>query len=112
MPRPSVSAEIIAKAGEKGAVTVATNMAGRGTDIKLTEETKAIMFSYKRQIQKLPEVRLPARGAIERAATRSLVFISLALNFSGSLMAGGVDDKSDLLREPVGIFYMWWLCRF
>jgi len=28
-------AEIVAKAGEKGAVTIATNMAGRGTDIKL-----------------------------------------------------------------------------
>ena len=35
-------AEIIAKAGEKGAVTIATNMAGRGTDIKLTDETKAL----------------------------------------------------------------------
>ncbi|MBQ7104739.1 MAG: preprotein translocase subunit SecA [Bacilli bacterium] len=35
-------AEIIAKAGEKGAVTIATNMAGRGTDIKLTEETKEL----------------------------------------------------------------------
>ena len=33
-------AEIIAKAGQKGAVTVATNRAGRGTDIKLTDETK------------------------------------------------------------------------
>ncbi|PAE19789.1 preprotein translocase subunit SecA [Bacillus sp. 7504-2] len=30
-------AEIIANAGEKGAVTIATNMAGRGTDIKLGE---------------------------------------------------------------------------
>ena len=30
-------AEIISKAGEKGAVTIATNMAGRGTDIKLGE---------------------------------------------------------------------------
>ncbi len=28
-------AEIIAKAGQRGAVTIATNMAGRGTDIKL-----------------------------------------------------------------------------
>jgi preprotein translocase subunit SecA len=32
-------AEIIALAGSKGAITIATNMAGRGTDIKLTEET-------------------------------------------------------------------------
>lgn len=33
-------AEIISHAGEAGAVTVATNMAGRGTDIKLDEEAK------------------------------------------------------------------------
>jgi len=30
-------AEIIARAGQRGAVTIATNMAGRGTDIKLGE---------------------------------------------------------------------------
>ena len=35
-------AEIIAKAGEKKAVTIATNMAGRGTDIKLTDEVKEL----------------------------------------------------------------------
>ena len=35
-------AEIVAKAGEKGTVTIATNMAGRGTDIKLTDETKKL----------------------------------------------------------------------
>ena len=34
-------ADIIAKAGLKGAVTIATNMAGRGTDIKLDDEAKA-----------------------------------------------------------------------
>jgi len=33
-------AEIIAHAGRAGAVTIATNMAGRGTDIKLAEEVK------------------------------------------------------------------------
>lgn len=33
-------AEIVAKAGEKGAVTIATNMAGRGTDIKLGSGVK------------------------------------------------------------------------
>ena len=33
-------AEIVAQAGRKGVVTIATNMAGRGTDIKLTPEVK------------------------------------------------------------------------
>ena len=35
-------AEIVAQAGKKGAVTIATNMAGRGTDIKLDDESKAL----------------------------------------------------------------------
>ena len=35
-------AEIVAGAGAVGAVTIATNMAGRGTDIKLEEEAKAL----------------------------------------------------------------------
>ena len=34
-------AEIVAGAGQHGAVTIATNMAGRGTDIKLDDESKA-----------------------------------------------------------------------
>ena len=34
-------ADIVAEAGRKGTVTIATNMAGRGTDIKLTDEVKA-----------------------------------------------------------------------
>ena len=34
-------AEIVAEAGKHGAVTIATNMAGRGTDIKLDDETRA-----------------------------------------------------------------------
>ena len=35
-------AEIIARAGQKGAVTISTNMAGRGTDIKLGENVAAL----------------------------------------------------------------------
>ncbi len=35
-------AQIIEKAGEKNAISIATNMAGRGTDIKLTEETRKL----------------------------------------------------------------------
>ncbi|MFC4269140.1 preprotein translocase subunit SecA [Polaribacter marinivivus] len=34
-------ADVVAEAGKPGQVTIATNMAGRGTDIKLTEEVKA-----------------------------------------------------------------------
>ena len=36
-----MEAEIVAEAGKHGAVTIATNMAGRGTDIKLDDEAKA-----------------------------------------------------------------------
>ena len=36
-----MEAEIVAQAGQHGAVTIATNMAGRGTDIKLDDEARA-----------------------------------------------------------------------
>jgi preprotein translocase subunit SecA len=39
-------AEIIAQAGKKGAVTVATNMAGRGVDIKIDDEVKKLGGLY------------------------------------------------------------------
>ncbi len=39
-------AAIVAKAGQLGAITVATNMAGRGTDIPLAEEVKALGGLY------------------------------------------------------------------
>ena len=36
-----LEAEIVAQAGQAGAVTIATNMAGRGTDIKLDDVARA-----------------------------------------------------------------------
>ena len=39
-------AQIIMEAGKKGAVTVATNMAGRGVDIKISDEIKALGGLY------------------------------------------------------------------
>lgn len=39
-------AEIVANAGQKGAVTIATNMAGRGTDIKIDNEVKELGGLY------------------------------------------------------------------
>ena len=46
-------AEIIAQAGSKGAVTIATNMAGRGTDILLGGNPD---FLFKRELQQQPEL--------------------------------------------------------
>ena len=40
--RIAEEAEIVAKAGERGKVTVSTNMAGRGTDIKISEEVRQL----------------------------------------------------------------------
>jgi preprotein translocase subunit SecA len=39
-------AEIVAQAGQKGAVTIATNMAGRGTDIKLGEGGERARWAF------------------------------------------------------------------
>lgn len=49
-------AHIVAKAGQKGAVTIATNMAGRGTDIKLGPGVvKAYDLVHKERIKKIKE---------------------------------------------------------
>ena len=40
-----LEAEIVSQAGQAGAVTIATNMAGRGTDIKLDDVAKKCRWS-------------------------------------------------------------------
>ena len=57
-------AEIIAHAGEKGAVTIATNMAGRGTDIKLGEGVEELGGLYVN--------RTPRSQAHRQAAAREM----------------------------------------
>ena len=73
-------AEIISHAGEKGAVTLATNMAGRGTDIKLTDETKALgglcVFGTERHESRRIDNQLRGRSGRQGDPGYSRFFIS------------------------------------
>ncbi len=55
-------AEIVAQAGKKGAVTIATNMAGRGTDIKLGGNSEYMAMAYLRKHGVPEEVIAEATG--------------------------------------------------
>jgi preprotein translocase subunit SecA len=74
-------AEIIANAGQKGAVTIATNMAGRGTDIKLTEETKKLgglfIIGTERHESRRIDNQLRGRSGRQGDPGRSKFFLSL-----------------------------------
>ncbi len=74
-------AEIIANAGKKGAVTIATNMAGRGTDIKLDHEVKkngglAIIGSERHDARRIDR-QLRGRAGRQGDPGSSQFFISL-----------------------------------
>ena len=74
-------AEIVALAGQKGAVTIATNMAGRGTDIKLTPETKALgglfIIGTERHESRRIDNQLRGRSGRQGDPGRSKFFLSL-----------------------------------
>jgi len=74
-------AEIVALAGQKGGVTIATNMAGRGTDIKLTEETKKAGGLYiigtERHESRRIDNQLRGRSGRQGDPGRSKFFLSL-----------------------------------
>lgn len=74
-------ADIIAQAGRKGAVTIATNMAGRGTDIKLDPEVKrngglAIIGSERHEARRIDR-QLRGRAGRQGDPGSSVFFISL-----------------------------------
>lgn len=74
-------AEIISKAGDLGAVTIATNMAGRGTDIKVNEEVDAMgglhVIGTERHDSERVDNQLVGRSGRHGAPGSSQFFISL-----------------------------------
>ena len=76
-----MEAEIVAQAGQHGAVTIATNMAGRGTDIKLDEEAKAAgglkIIGTERHESRRIDNQLRGRSGRQGDPGESKFFISL-----------------------------------
>ncbi len=76
-----LEAEIVAEAGLHGAVTIATNMAGRGTDIKLDEEAKAAgglkIIGTERHESRRIDNQLRGRSGRQGDPGESQFFISL-----------------------------------
>jgi preprotein translocase subunit SecA len=74
-------AEIVALAGQRGGVTIATNMAGRGTDIKLTDETKSLGGLYiigtERHESRRIDNQLRGRSGRQGDPGKSKFFLSL-----------------------------------
>lgn len=74
-------AEIVAKAGQNGSVTIATNMAGRGTDIKLgkaiTEIGGLLIIGTERHESRRIDLQLRGRSGRQGDPGASIFFISL-----------------------------------
>ncbi|MBO7337701.1 MAG: preprotein translocase subunit SecA [Paludibacteraceae bacterium] len=74
-------AEIVALAGQKGTVTIATNMAGRGTDIKLTDEIKALgglaIIGTERHESRRVDRQLRGRAGRQGDPGSSVFYVSL-----------------------------------
>lgn len=74
-------AEIIMNAGQKGAVTVATNMAGRGVDIKINDEVEALgglmILGTERHESRRIDNQLRGRSGRQGGAGESQFFLSL-----------------------------------
>ena len=95
-------AEIIAKAGEKGSVTIATNMAGRGTDIKLGEGVKELgglcVIGTERHESRRIDNQL--RGRSGRQGDPG--FSQFCVSFEDDLMVRFGTDRAKTLLARVG----------
>ena len=96
-------AEIIAKAGEKGAITLATNMAGRGTDIKLGEGVKELgglcVIGTERHESRRIDNQLRGRSGRQGDPGMSQFFVS----FEDDLMRRFGTDRIKGMLENLGV---------
>jgi preprotein translocase subunit SecA len=96
-------AEIIAQAGHKGAVTIATNMAGRGVDIKLTDEIKALgglaIIGTERHESRRIDNQLRGRSGRQGDVGESQFYLSLEDN----LLRIFGSDRIKTIMERIGI---------
>jgi preprotein translocase subunit SecA len=101
-------AEIVAEAGKAGTVTIATNMAGRGTDIKLTPEAKAAgglaIIGTERHESRRVDRQLRGRAGRQGDVGSSQFFVSLEDNLMrlfGSERIARIMDKMGLEEGEV-----------
>jgi len=99
-------AEIVALAGQKGAVTIATNMAGRGTDIKLGEGVVELgglkILGTERHESRRIDNQLRGRSGRQGDPGESRFYICLEddlMRIFGSERLGGMIDKLGLQEE-------------
>ena len=96
-------AEVVALAGRKGAVTIATNMAGRGTDIKLTPEVReagglAIIGTARHESRRVDR-QLRGRSGRQGDPGSSVFFVS----FEDSLMRMFASDRVVKMLDSLGL---------
>ena len=96
-------AAIIAKAGEKGAITLATNMAGRGTDIKLGEGVRElgglVVIGSERHDSRRVDNQLRGRGGRQGDPGTTQFFVSC----EDDLMRIFQGDRVKMLMTRLGV---------
>lgn len=96
-------AEIVAKAGQKGAITIATNMAGRGTDIKLGEGVREVgglcVIGTERHESRRIDNQLRGRAGRQGDPGMSQFFVS----FEDDLMRRFGTDKVKSMVMALGL---------